>query len=202
MTKNTQAQQLSFSKRKEPTTMTINEGMRHIRHEKAPRNQGSIDRDFGAAAIKDNIIVSDTEVHEPRPTVKLTDERFGTEEVTRNGRKFILRNLDEGDLTPREKAAEQRARSLDEQIDERVELIVESGSSFSNLPKGINTAKGVTKAEKQVVRETIDSMVHAIDGESILREREFDRREAMIMDDFGGAPEDEFDENGDLKPLS
>ena len=182
--------------------MTKNESMRHVEHEKACLDKRSVACDFGAAAIRSDKITSVAEVPDSGRSTKLNNDQAGAKEVTRNGKKFIFRNLDDGDLTPKEEAAEARARRLDGYIDERAEDIAGTNSSSFPLPKEINTAKGVTKEEKQVVREIIGSMVRAIDGELLLRAEEYYRREAMRTDEFEGLPEDEFDENGNPKPLS
>ena len=97
-------------------------------------------------------------------SIELPDTPFeAPEDVQRDGKTYVRRNLDTEGMTSEEERLAKQVALRDERVVNRAAEIL-AGEGVTNLPKTINTEPGVTKVEKDITRETIDSLVRAEEG--------------------------------------
>lgn len=110
---------------------------------------------------------------------------------------FTRRNLDTDGLTPAEQALQRKVAARDKAVDIRVQEVLR-GNPVSNLPKSVNTEKGVTKAEKDSIREEVDTLVDAELNDSIRRGERIRRRLAAATSEGLEFPESSLDEDDNV----
>lgn len=105
-------------------------------------------------------------VDKDQGSIELPDTPFeAPEEVQRDGKTYVRRDLDAEGLTSEEEKLAQQVALRDERVVTRADAIL-AGESVTNLPKTIQTEAGVTKVEKEIIRETVDSLVRAAEGKT------------------------------------
>lgn len=99
-------------------------------------------------------------------SIELPDVPFeAPKPVERDGKSYVRRDLDAEGLTSEEEKLAKQVALRDERVVMRVDEIL-GGNGVTNLPKAINTEAGVTKVEKEIIRETVDSLVRAAEGKT------------------------------------
>lgn len=96
--------------------------------------------------------------------VELPDTPFAAPAtVERNGKTYVVRNLDQEGMTPPEQALVGVTERRDGVVSARVNNIL-AGEPLGNLPKEINSEPGVKAGEKDEIRSSVDAFVGAAEA--------------------------------------